>query len=841
MKQDKLWLALSDSEKEEKQEESIRHEQIKLLYEAVTLSIIASVVLASILVLIQWETFEHETLIIWLISAVSLSFFRVWNTSSYFRVQPDQGQNDKWNRAFLIGSTLSALLWGATPIIMFEELLVSHQAFLTLVIAGISAGAVTSLSSSRPAVFSFLLIALLPLIIRFTFTGTEISLAMAIMITLFLVMMLMNSNRLHINTRQNIELRLKSQINEEALKASESRFRQLFEGNRSVELVIDPKSGHIIDANPAAEVFYGYSRKKLLSMNISGINTLSEEAVKAEMMQAESESRSHFFFKHRLASGEVRDVEVHSGPLEWNNSEVLYSIVHDVTARIEAQDRLRKLSQAIEQAGEAILIMNREGIIEYVNPAFTGITGYESLEAIGDSPKMLNSGHQSDTFYQQLWQTVSTGEIWQGAVIAKRKNGSLYPSNLSIAPIYDDKHEITHYVGIQQDMTEHQMLEDKFRQAQKMEALGTLVGGIAHDFNNMLAGITGNLYLAKKQLTNMPDVQQKLENIDMLSFRAAEMIKQLMTFARKGSVEIVPFGLTSFIKEVLKLSEAGIPENITFTINICPEEMVVKGDTTQLQQVIMNLLNNARDAVAHVKRPEIILTLDEYKAEKLIDKHAESATSRYARLVIQDNGCGISEIDKEHIFEPFFSTKEVGEGTGLGLSMVYGVLQSHEGFVDVESRAGKGAIFTIYLPLIEEKTLAIAENDSEGVFRGGGELIMLCDDNADVRETTGNVLESIGYRTIIASDGLEAVELYRAKQAEISIVIMDVVMPKLSGIKAAERIREIDSKAKVIFATGYDREETFKSEMPEEDFEVLIKPYDIGYLSRVIKKSLESE
>jgi len=820
--------------------EAARHEQIKLLYEAVPLSIFSTIVIAAILVTVQWKTFDHNMLLYWLAAHLLVSFGRGWNTFAYQKANPKPESSVIWEHRFTIGSVMSAILWGIAPFIMFEDHLVSHQAFLAFVAAGMTGGAVSSLAARRVAVFSFLAIVLLPLIVRFIMVGNEMAASMAIMVSLFLVLVGVNANRIYWNTHQNITLRMQSQMSEQALKASEERFRELFEGNRSVELIIDPETGQILEANRAAEKFYGHGREDLLALNISDINMLSPDDVKVEMELAGLEKRNHFIFKHRLANGDIRDVEVHSGPIHWNERKALYSIIHDITKRREAEEKLRKLSQAVEQAGESILITNKAGEIEYVNPAFTHITGYELDEVIGGTPQILKSGRQSDEFYKKMWETVAAGSVWQGTVIDRRKDGTLYPANLSIAPIRNEEDEVTHYVGIQQDMTEHQLLENKFRQAQKMEALGTLVGGIAHDFNNMLAGITGNLYLAKKKLTDMPDVTKKLDNIDDLSFRAASMIKQLLTFARQGSVEVIPFGLTSFIKEVTRLSEASIPENIAFNIKVCPEELVVRGDTTQLQQAIMNLLNNARDAVAGVSSPTITLVLEEYKADQVFhNSHPELTGSLFARLIVKDNGCGISDIDREHIFEPFYTTKEVGVGTGLGLSMVYGAIESQGGLVEVESSVGVGTIFYIYLPLMEEKEMMVSTEDAEEVINGKGELILLCDDNAGIRETTCDVLESIGYLTVTASDGLEAVELYRAKQKDISMVVMDVVMPRLGGVKAVERIMEINPDAKVIFATGYDKDETLKSEMPSEEQVVLSKPYDIAHLSQVIHEHLK--
>jgi len=820
----------------------LRSEQVKSLYEALPLSIVANLVNALILVFILRSVIDHTTLSVWMGLLAFVLLVRLL-VGIAFRNRASQNEEScRCYEFFLTGSIATATLWGLASFVLFAEGSVPHQAYLAFATAGMGAGAVSALASMRMAVNSFLLIMLLPLISRFILAGDEISYAMATMVSLFLVIVLINANRHYANTEQNIRLRMQSQQSEKALKASVERFRELFEGNRSVELVIDPEDGRIIEANRAAEYFYGYDREVLKSMKISDINILPEAEVVAEMERASQEQRNHFFFKHRLASGDIRDVEVHSGPIQWNQKRALYSIVHDITVRVEAEERLRKLSQAVEHASESVIITDRNGVIEYANPAFSSITGYSTSEAIGNTPSILKSGQQSPQFYEHLWRTITSGMVWKRQLIERRKDGTLYPVVMSIAPIFDSQGEITHYVGIQQDMTEQEMLEQKFHQAQKMDALGTLVGGIAHDFNNMLAGIGGNIYLIKGSLKDMPDVEERLENIEGLTSRATSMIKQLLAFARKGNVETTSFGLTSFINEVSRLSEASIPESINFRINRCPEELVVRGDTTQLQQVIMNLLNNARDAVADIENPTITLSLDEYIAdEDFKKKHDELVANRFARLTVEDNGCGIPPGDMEHIFEPFFTTKEVGFGTGLGLSMVYGSVSSQGGTVNVESEPGKGARFEVYLPLLDEALPAGISPGSEKMVKGKGELLLVCDDNSELREMLRSVLERINYRVVLAADGLEAVECFRTAMKEVSLVIMDVVMPELSGVKAYERIRGIDPDARVIFVTGYDRDEALKGEILPEEYLVLSKPYNFNQLSRIIREQIEAD
>ena len=510
-------------------------------------------------------------------------------------------------------------------------------------------------------------------------------------------------------------------------------------------------------------------------------------------------------------------------------------------ARSQSEMEMRKLSQAVEQAGESIIITDTQGTIEYVNSSFTKITGYLPEEVLGKNPRVLKSGNQDEAFYKSLWSTISRGETWHSAVIDRRKDGSQYPALMTISPIFNETEQITHYVGIQQDMTTHEVLEEKLRQAQKMEALGTLVGGIAHDFNNMLAGMTGNLYLAKKRVTAFPDVVEKLDRVSDLSFRAAEMIKQLLTFARKGMIEMKPFGLTSFIKEASKLNTASIPENINIHSTFCSEELVIKGDATQLQQVLMNLLNNARDAVECEADPEISMRLEEFEAnENFMNNHPDMGRCLFAHLTVSDNGFGISDANKEHIFEPFYTTKEVGLGTGLGLSMAYGAVESHGGILEVESVVGEGATFHIYLPLIEEHKIAFVAEECADAALGNGEGILIVDDNADIRITSKEVLENLGYKVFIASDGLDAIDMFSQHQDTIALIMMDIVMPRMGGVKAFERITLMCPGVKVIFATGYDKDDTLKSEMPAEGYHVLSKPYNIVKLSQLIREQIDA-
>lgn len=387
---------------EQEREGPVRSEQIRLLFSALPLTLLLTCVISPPLVYLIREVVDHTVLYIWLGTVFVVSLLRAALVLAYRRASPEAKATDRWLIPLNIGSISAAIVWGSTALFLFAENSVAHQAIVMMIVGGVAASSMTSLSPMLSASVSFITISLLPLALRFFYNGTDLSVTLGMLVLVFVVMVLLNSQRMNRNFLQNIVLRLRSQASEEALRASEERFRELFVGNRSVELIIDPEDGAIIEANRAAEHFYGYERKTLLSMKVSDINMLSAAEIAEEMKRANEEKRNHFIFKHRLADGDIRVVEVHSGPILWNRKQVLYSIVHDITARVEAEDTLRKLSLAVEQAGESVVITDRNGVIEYVNPAFSAITGFQPEEAIGNTPRILKSGQQTPQFYEAL-------------------------------------------------------------------------------------------------------------------------------------------------------------------------------------------------------------------------------------------------------------------------------------------------------------------------------------------------------------------------------------------------------------------------------------------------------
>ncbi len=598
--------------------------------------------------------------------------------------------------------------------------------------------------------------------------------------------------------------------------------------------------GYFKRLNAAWEGVLGYSIEEMLGKPFTDF--IHPDDIALTIAEVEEQIKGghtiNFVNRYRCKDNTYRWLEWVAAPAE--NKTFLYAAARDITDRVLGEEKIRILSSSVEQAGESIMITDRKGVIEYANPAFSRITGYSVEEAIGKTPGILKSGNQDTTFYKDMWRTITSGEVWHGKVVNRKKDGSLHSTMLTISPVLDqsgDKATYSHFVGIQSDLTEIENLEHQFYQAQKMEAVGTLVGGIAHDFNNMLAGMIGNLYLAKKKVREQPDVVKKLDNIEGIAFQAAEMVRQLLTFARKSMVNIKPIPLIPFVKEALKLLHLAVPENIKMHQYICSETMQINGDVTQLNQILMNLVQNACDALEAVDDPYIIIRLDIFHAEGIfIESHSYFTAGLYAHLSIADNGCGIPEHQIGHLFEPFFTTKEPGKGTGLGLAMVFGAIKTHQGFVEVESTEGKGSTFHIYIPLLQTEAVELAPAKEKKVSIGHGELILLVDDDLQIIDTGKEVLESLGYRVLTAANGREAIEIFEAHIEEVGLCIFDIVMPTMSGSDAALFIRQIKPCIKIIFSTGYDKNmlDGIKHET------VVTKPFCMEEISWLIREKLDS-
>jgi len=481
------------------------------------------------------------------------------------------------------------------------------------------------------------------------------------------------------------------------------------------------------------------------------------------------------------------------------------------------------------------MITSTDGTIEYLNDAFERITGIPRHEALGAKPSILRSSHHDDAFFKKMWQTITGGESWDGRIINKRKDDSLFPALTSISPVFDaSSGQISGYVCISQDISEQEHMEQQMRQSQKMEAVGTLASGIAHEFNNMLAGILGNLYLIKKRVISDEKTTRQLATAENLSQKAAQMIKQLLTFAHKDSANMKSVNISILLKESYKIASVAIPESTSLRAAFTSEKLIVKGDATQIQQILINLLKNAHDACG--EQAYVSVTVKPFITDlSFRERHPHLHASRFAHLQVNDSGCGIPKEEIAKIFEPFYTTKEAGKGTGLGLSMLYGAVQQHNGVVEVDSAPGATS-FNIYLPLIEEQEEA--DTSSTKVFKGGSEKILHADDDENIRDITAEILTSLNYSVVQSSDGEEAVNRFLEAPDSFSLAIFDIVMPTLGGVEAAKLIRKQRPDLPLLFMTGYGKQQIDPDELDMQSVGVISKPFSVPDLSHAIQELL---
>ncbi|MDQ6959186.1 MAG: PAS domain S-box protein [Mariprofundaceae bacterium] len=651
-----------------------------------------------------------------------------------------------------------------------------------------------------------------------------------------------------VQTLQGINATLDEKIEErtQQLKTSESRYRTLVDASKAAITTLE--EGILSDCNQAALEMFGVDSVEQVighspvdfSPEYQPDGTKSEEAAKRHMATVLKDGSCQFEWMHQRIDGTIFPVEVLLSHIELAERYVVQGIVTDISERKRIENVLKMFYHVVEQSADFVTIFDKDGVIEYFNPAACKGTGYTQEEAVGKVAYFARPGVRTTEPYKQLWQEIESKGTWEGKLTDRRKDGSNYPALCSAAALKNEHGLVTHYVCIQKDMTEYECLEEQFREAQKMEVLGTLVGGIAHNFNNILAGIIGNIYLAKTSTKHVPDAQRNLKTIEKLSFGAADMIKQLMAFARKSMVTMKSFAFGCLIKESCKLYKTSLQENIDFQCTISNEALQVYGDVTQLQQVLFNLLNNARDVLISRDDPVIDVSLKRFAADDtFLKRHPDFNARHFAHLSVSDNGPGIPESCIQNIFEPFFTTKEVGEGTGLGLAMVYGSVREHGGAIDVQSEEGKGTCFHVYLPLIEASETAYEPGEDKLVKKGAGQTILLADDSEALRETGKGLLEHFGYRVLLAGSGREAVDVFNDKRDNIDLVILDIIMPRMGGVRAADKIREVRSDIPVIFATGYDPDSSMEGMMPTQREIILHKPFSAQELSRVVSENLK--
>jgi len=508
----------------------------------------------------------------------------------------------------------------------------------------------------------------------------------------------------------------------------------------------------------------------------------------------------------------------------------------DIDERKKIEEERFRLLSAIEQIDEGIIITDDQGVIQYVNIANELRSGFPREKMIGLNLFFPQTSSYDDRFFQEMWQTVSSGLTWRGRLAHKKQDGIFFDLATVITPIRDSAGRIINYVSVSRDVTRELQLEQQLLQSQKMEAIGTLAGGIAHDFNNILGGIIGfteaALDATPKESPVYYFLQQTLKSAD----RATELVKQILSFSRKNRLERKPVALPQVVRDALKLLRASLPATIEIRSALQEQTGLVMSDATQMHQIIMNLCTNAAHAMESTGGVlEVGLSAVEIGPEDLRvypDLHAGS----YLRLLVSDTGSGIDPGIVGRIFEPFFTTKETGRGTGMGLSVVHGIVKSHGGAIAVESALGKGTTFQVLLPRLSGEVLEAAA--AEAPLPRGSERILFVDDEQTLTEIAKNILEPLGYMIIAAHSGREALDLFGKAPERFDLVITDLTMPHMTGYELARNLVLVRPDIPIILSTGYS-EQILEGQENRNIHAVLVKPISKKALAEAIRRVLD--
>ena len=630
---------------------------------------------------------------------------------------------------------------------------------------------------------------------------------------------------------------------EEALFASESRYRRLFEGGRDGILIVDFDTGKILDVNEYLIDMLGYSHEEFLDKCLWEVSPFKDTALNKDAF-AELLEKGYIRYEDlplETSDGRSIAVEVVSNSNLVCGVTFIQCNIRDITERKRTEEALkesdRKYHTLFEDSIDGVYSVLWDGTITHANSSFCELFGYTSKEMIGKDVVELYLDPADRPKFQEEME--KKGFLKDYELKMRKKDGTEVDSLLTSSVDFGEDGSITGYRSILRDLTESKKLHSQLLQAQKMEAVGALAGGIAHDFNNVLQVVLGYSELVVAE-EDMPDLlRNDLGRVILAARNGADLVQKLLTFSRKSEAKPLILDLNQRIRQTHKFLERTIPKMIDIELILADDLARVHADPTQMDQVLMNLAVNARDAM-----PEggnlIFETKNVVLDEDYAKLHLEAKPGRYVLLSVSDTGSGMDKETLEHIFEPFYTTKALGQGTGLGLAMVFGIVRQHHGFIKCYSEVGHGTTFKIYLPAI----ISLTRSDLPIITstpQGGTETILLVDDEELIRDLGKRILSKVGYTILTASNGEEALDLYRSNKGNISLVMLDLIMPGMGGKPCLEELLKIDPDVKILVASGYSADGPTKDALSIGAKGFVVKPFDVRQVLEMVRKTIDEE
>jgi len=621
-------------------------------------------------------------------------------------------------------------------------------------------------------------------------------------------------------------------------------YRALFEDNPNAVVVVDRQTRVLLALNDAACRHFGYAREELLGRDVSTLRPAEDIDRMRETFEKSNAphtvagpTRYQGVWQHLRKDGSIVHSEIWRLHIEYEGRPASLTIITDVSERVRTDAALRdaqaKWRAVVEHSADHIVELDQDDVIRFVNDE-------NAAQLVGTPFLALVPEAGRERTAERLAAARRAGTMQRLESQRTEETGELRSYDTRFIPFERDG-KAAGILCITTDITERKRLEEHLRQAQKMEATGLLAGGIAHDFNNLLSVVLGATELAQKAARSGSPLDDHLESIREAAARAAELTRKLLAFSRKQVLRVRPLDLGAAVDDFLSLLRRVVGEDVELAVRRPAEQIVVKADALQLEQVLLNLCTNARQAMPAGGRVVIELLRTSFDETAAAKESGPLVAGDYAEIRVTDTGVGMDAATQARAFEPFFTTKS--EGTGLGLAMVHGIVHQHQGQIRVESRVGRGTTVRVFLPIAQEPPASSSRRDPhvDPLPRGGSDTILVAEDEPALRKLLALTLRDLGYAVVTAENGEQAVREFEARKGQIALAILDVVMPVLGGVQAHERIRLIDPKVKVIFTTGYAPDSAQVSDLVTRGgYALLNKPFQLGELGRKVRALLDA-
>jgi len=609
---------------------------------------------------------------------------------------------------------------------------------------------------------------------------------------------------------------------ENALQEAQERYRQITENVADLIAVLDPQGCRIYN-NPAYRALLGASTDLVGTDAFEDIHLEDRNRVRRifeETVRTGVGQRTEYRFV--LRDGSIRFIESQGSVIRDPEGRVINVLVvsRDVTARKQAEEQIREQASLLDKARDAICVTDLNYRVTYWNSSAELLFGWSALEAVGRDVQTLLFQQDAYRYPEASKQLFADGR-WEGELRPQTKlgRGVIVESRWTL--VTDAEGQPKSILLINTDITERKRLEVQFLRAQRMESIGTLAGGIAHDLNNVLTPILVAAQVLQSHASK--DDRALLETIEKSALHGAALVKQVLLFARGAEGEHAPLQIRHLVTEMEKLLRETLPRSMEIRTRFDRDLWLVKGDSTQLNQVLMNLCINARDAMPNGGRIEVSAK-NLTPSESFLRAHPELKAGPCVLITVEDTGTGIPPELLERIWDPFFTTKELGKGTGLGLSTVLGIVKGHGGTVNVTSQVNQGTRFEIYLPALQSEEPAKPPSTRSPLPRGKGEGILVIDDEPYIRDVVGSMLRYCGYRGFFAPNGLSGVETYQRHRDEIALVLVDMMMPGLDGAETMRLLRDLNPEIRLVAMSGMLESSAFGAGSDLESVELIRKP-----------------